>query len=76
MQTPRPRPCTQIHEILVVDEFNAHGAVVSCLRCLDTFQASEDGLEGQYYHVRHASPEGPDADRDLFIHYLLYERIG
>lgn len=67
--------CTKIHELLRVEEFNALGAFVSCLRCSDSFQIRDDTLHSRYYHLHHPSPDGPGEDFDLFIVDFLIERI-
>lgn len=59
--------CKGLHGLLLADEFNAHGAVVSCLICGKTFQCAESTLIEEYTHAHHTSSEGPEKDLDFFI---------
>jgi hypothetical protein len=65
--------CSGPHPVLQVREFNAHGAVVDCLICEDTFQIREQSLVERYLHCPHPSPAGPGEDKDFFILGALAE---
>lgn len=65
--------CRGRHRILLVEEFNSLGAVVSCLLCEKTFHANEEELETHYYPFVHYSGDGPEKDRSLFLLDSLIE---
>lgn len=60
------RICRGPHRVLQLTEETAMGGWVRCLFCGDTFHASAQALNGEYYHALCINPPGPD--KDFFIH--------
>jgi hypothetical protein len=60
--------CSGYHRLLVAREINAHGAVVDCLHCGQTYQASQEVLEDRYFHAHHDSfVAGSPVELEFFI---------
>lgn len=59
--------CKGRHRFLSVDEFNALGAVCSCLICDMTFQLGAEEMETHYYSFIHHSAQGPEEDMEMLI---------
>lgn len=69
------RLCRGSHEILMLEEPTGMGAVVSCLSCGDTFHMNQSTLEEKFFHAHHISANGPDHDREFFIHHRLIDNV-
>ncbi len=63
-----PRRCPKgRHRVLLVEQWTAMGAVVSCLDCSYTFHMESPVLARDFFGFEHVSPEGPQADKAVFI---------
>lgn len=71
MKLPR---CKGRHLILVADEYNAMGAVVTCV-CGETIQISDQTLNEHYYHTTYVPGQANQPDRDIFIAEELLDEV-
>lgn len=67
MSTVNRRRCSKgAHKVLLVEQWTAMGAVVSCLECNQTMHIEEPTLAAEYLGFEHIAVP-PDTDRAVFI---------
>jgi hypothetical protein len=65
---PKKPACQGMHKFFLVEEWNAMGAVVTCLNCDRTFNFDQNVIEVYYLPFVHTSgTEGPAGDRELLV---------
>jgi len=60
------------HPIYQVEEFNALGMVVHCLRCKATFQMNQDAVENSYFGFTHVIPGREEHDLIIYVRGDLF----
>lgn len=61
------------HPILQVEEFNALGMVVHCLKCRLSYQTIQDDVEDSYFYFTHIVPGREERDLIIYVRGDLFD---